>query len=205
MKFNNSTLPNDIYVNAVGNSMSWGQQYGEMCVQGIMEAMAQYLASVKKDAPKACKICSKDSLTDGFEFGAFIEKVDTEDGASYNLTYTFDESDLPEGVEPVTFSDYVLQSIVSKICSDKFNIRFKESNGMFTANKIMAIIAQTMKEYFRKNANMEDNTIKIDGVCEFIPSVHDEKLVIAVELDPVIKQIVKDDAELAEQAETAAN
>lgn len=199
MNFAESTLSNEIFKNMLDHGISWGSNYGEIMVKLAVESFASYLGEVKADTPKAIVVKNDDKSK--IVFAAIVEKSDSEAGKGYTLSYTFDESSIPENADIVTVEDSIANSIINKIAESKFHMRFHTIAGENINGKVFSIIFSSIKEYLRNNVGV-DPVITIPDFVTFEASVVDDKLHISITPDPVLKQVVKDDTTIEQQEET---
>lgn len=201
-KFEKSAVCMNIFDVMSQDGIGWGQNYSAPTTKAFIDGIVSYLAFVKKDAPIGFKFVTEglkeESKNGKFVFGGWVEKVKSEEGENYSINFTFNENDIPEGTDMKTMADPTAKNIISNECSSKYHIRLNLIGDVDMTNIVAFKIFNAIKEYFRMNVGI-DPVLEMDGFCTFKAKIVKDKLVLAVELDPAVKQMVKDDASVEQQ------
>ena len=198
-KFEESAVCMNMYSVMTEAGIGWGENYSAPATKAFIDSVVSYLAFVKNEAPIGFKYVEESGDNKGkFIFGGWVEKVTSEEGENYSINFTFDENDIPEGTKMNTMEDPTACNIIQRECSNKYHMRINLVGGVDMTNMVAYKVFNTIKEYFRMNVGT-DPVLELDGFCTFKATIVDEKLVVAVELDPAVKQMVKDDASVEQQ------
>lgn len=196
MKFTESAVANAVQSNLLQEKIAWSASFTEIFVKAFVEGITTYLGQVKNEGPKTVVVKSNDGST--VVFSASIEKHESEDGEGFSVNMLVNPTEDELVGDKVTFDDVVLSAIFEKVAS-KYRFNIAPINGQEYTSKLIAVIIKSIKEYFRTNIDM-DPVLEIPNFVTFEAQVEDDKVKVKVVLDAAIKQIVKDDAVLEEEA-----
>lgn len=195
MKFAESAVANAVQSNLLQEKIAWSASFTEIFIKAAVEGITTYLGQVKNEGPKTVVVKNGDNTV---VFSASIEKHESDDGEGFsvNMLVNPTEDELVGG--KVTFDDVVLSAIFEKVAS-KYRFNIAPINGQEYTSKLIAVMIKSIKEYFRTNIDV-DPVLEIPNFVTFEGYVEDDKVKVKVILDAAIKQIVKDDAVLEEEA-----
>nr|DAE82564.1 MAG TPA: hypothetical protein [Caudoviricetes sp.] len=175
----------------------WDSAFSLDAIKTMFSGMAQYLGQVK--SKKVVKACRFDTGT--FHIGAYVSFMpsdEDENRGSYNLSFTFDPKDIPEGAEIVDFSDPVFRHIVSDEGYNRYRILFTTYDGQDYMTPAFAVAADCIKEYLRANVDVDPELELKDFFIATVQADGKENY-YAITPSATLKQYVKDDAALEEE------
>lgn len=195
MKFAESAVSNAVQSNLIQQKISWSVSFTEIFIKAAVEGITTYLGQVKNEGPKTVVVKNSDNTV---VFSASIEKHESDDGEGFSVNMLVNPTEDDLVGDKVTFDDLVLSAIFDKVAS-KYRFNIAPINGQEYTSKLISVIIKSIKEYFRANIDV-DPVLEIPNFVTFEGYVEDDKVKVKVVLDAAIKQIVKDDAVLEEEA-----
>lgn len=195
MKFAESAVANAVQSNLLQEKIAWSASFTEIFIKAAVEGITTYLGQVKNEGPKTVVIKNGDNTV---VFSASIEKHESDDGEGFSVNMLVNPTEDELVGDKVTFDDVVLSAIFEKVAS-KYRFNIAPINGQEYTSKLIAVMIKSIKEYFRTNIDV-DPVLEIPNFVTFEGYVEDDKVKVKVILDAAIKQIVKDDAVLEEEA-----
>lgn len=195
MKFAESAVANAVQSNLLQEKIAWSASFTEIFIKAAVEGITTYLGQVKNEGPKTVVVKNGDNTV---VFSASIEKHESVDGEGFSVNMLVNPTEDELVGDKVTFDDVVLSAIFEKVAS-KYRFNIAPINGQEYTSKLIAVMIKSIKEYFRTNIDV-DPVLEIPNFVIFEGYVEDDKVKVKVVLDAAIKQIVKDDAVLEEEA-----
>lgn len=195
MKFAESAVANAVQSNLLQEKIAWSASFTEIFIKAAVEGITTYLGQVKNEGPKTVVVKNGDNTV---VFSASIEKHESDDGEGFSVNMLVNPTEDELVGDKVTFDDVVLSAIFEKVAS-KYRFNIAPINGQEYTSKLIAVMIKSIKEYFRTNIDI-DPVLEIPNFVIFEGYVEDDKVKVKVVLDAAIKQIVKDDAVLEEEA-----
>lgn len=195
MKFAESAVANAVQSNLLQEKIAWSASFTEIFIKAAVEGITTYLGQVKNEGPKTVVVKNSDNTV---VFSASIEKHESDDGEGFSVNMLVNPTEDELVGDKVTFDDVVLSAIFEKVAS-KYRFNIAPINGQEYTSKLIAVMIKSIKEYFRTNIDV-DPVLEIPNFVIFEGYVEDDKVKVKVVLDAAIKQIVKDDAVLEEEA-----
>lgn len=195
MKFAESAVANAVQSNLLQEKIAWSASFTEIFIKAAVEGITTYLGQVKNEGPKTVVVKNGDNTV---VFSASIEKHESDDGEGFSVNMLVNPTEDELVGDKVTFDDVVLSAIFEKVAS-KYRFNITPINGQEYTSKLIAVMIKSIKEYFRTNIDV-DPVLEIPNFVIFEGYVEDDKVKVKVVLDAAIKQIVKDDAVLEEEA-----
>lgn len=195
MKFAESAVANAVQSNLLQEKIAWSASFTEIFIKAAVEGITTYLGQVKNEGPKTVVVKNGDNTV---VFSASIEKHESDDGEGFSVNMLVSPTEDELVGDKVTFDDVVLSAIFEKVAS-KYRFNIAPINGQEYTSKLIAVMIKSIKEYFRTNIDV-DPVLEIPNFVIFEGYVEDDKVKVKVVLDAAIKQIVKDDAVLEEEA-----
>lgn len=195
MKFAESAVANAVQSNLLQEKIAWSASFTEIFIKAAVEGITTYLGQVKNEGPKTVVVKNGDNTV---VFSASIEKHESDDGEGFSVNMLVNPTEDELIGDKVTFDDVVLSAIFEKVAS-KYRFNIAPINGQEYTSKLIAVMIKSIKEYFRTNIDV-DPVLEIPNFVIFEGYVEDDKVKVKVVLDAAIKQIVKDDAVLEEEA-----
>lgn len=195
MKFAESAVANAVQSNLLQEKIAWSASFTEIFIKAAVEGITTYLGQVKNEGPKTVVVKNGDNTV---VFSASIEKHESDDGEGFSINMLVNPTEDELVGDKVTFDDVVLSAIFEKVAS-KYRFNIAPINGQEYTSKLIAVMIKSIKEYFRTNIDV-DPVLEIPNFVIFEGYVEDDKVKVKVVLDAAIKQIVKDDAVLEEEA-----
>ena len=196
--------------NGHGDEMQWDIADSDAVIKVTFESVAKYL-SIIKSKDKVNGIIIQD-YAGNFHFGAYIQYIpgtEDESQGSYALSFTYDENDLKEvGAVTVSDSNPLFRNTFDVTCFNKYGMRFDVSHDKdFKGNTIdhdyakhaMVCAVDSIKKYLEVNYMVEDE-VELTGFFTARGEKDGEKVYIAITPSAELKQMVKDDASLEEEA-----
>ena len=184
----------------------WDNSFSLDTIKLLFSGFAKYLGHEKnKTIVKACR----NTLDNQFHFGAmvtFMPSEEDETKGSFNLVFTFDESDIPADAVVADIMDPVLNHILTQEAFSQYNMNFFSNSSQGNKKLVdhvgiaLAVGADCIKEYLRENANVDPN-LELDDFFTATVQTDGSKNYYAITPSAALKQYVKDDAAIEEGPE----
>ena len=202
-------VESSIYENVVKEMIEirgyrWDDKTTATVIFSTFEAMAKFLGKKKsKDNPVALFICDKNGY---FHFGASVEydkEAENDEDGSWSLNYSFNENDfdlnnttvykVPESQE----ADAMLAEVAFKGYSMRYV--FATNDDKTTQNdgsptELITTVFDIIRDYMKANVTI-DPQLDITNYCVMTARADGNDVSIGIEVDPKLKQHVKDDKE----------
>ena len=197
MKLLETQLP-ALYSQSLHDKYRWdfGPAHLEKIYDILFTASANLLSNIKsKEKPAALVLRAVNGV---FIAAGFVQFFDNADDAnqpgSWSLAWSFNEEDIPENALICTLGDGQVQPYFISYASDKFGLQFKDS-AAFENLLVESVIY--LKKWLDENANeTEQVTVELDGVFTGRVAVENGEKVFAIDMDGLVKQLIKDDASI---------
>ena len=122
----------------------------------------------------------------------FFPNDDKENPGNWNLVWTFDEKNIPEGSLIIDLSDTQTHSYFRAVAGEKYGMRFK---GVSELVDCLIYALTTLKKWLDENAKENvEVSVELDGFFQARVAVENGEKVFAIEPDGEIKNLIKDDA-----------
>jgi hypothetical protein len=171
-------------------NVSW--EHTDKVLTALVLGTTECLSQVKsKEFPVAFEF--KES-NDEFVCAAVVQFFDGKKGAigNWNYTWTFNEDDIPDKARKISVYDSQYISFFRTAAFNKYGMIFDQPD---YASIMFSYLLNVIKRFLDENANEnEEWGVKLDGVIQFRVAVENGKKVFGVEVDPEVKQLIKDDA-----------
>lgn|SRR5574344_1250497 len=154
------------------------------------------LSDIKsKQAPVAFKFCQNNGDFIAAAILQYFSNEDTPDQpGNWNYSWTFVESDIPEGVRTVNAYDPQLNTYFRSYAGDKYYLGFYSAE---YAGDMFNYMMKTIRKWLDENTpESGTNVVELPGVIQFRTTIEDGKKVMSIEPDGEIKQLIKDDASI---------
>ena len=154
---------------------------------------AELLSNIKStDRPAALVITALNGTTVAAGIVQYFENEDESNPGNWSLVWTFNESDIPENAFRVSLSDGQVQPYYIGIATSKYGIQFKDSSAF---ENLLTEAVIYLKKWLDDNASeTEEVSIEQDGVFVARVAVENGEKVFSIEMDGLVKQLIKDDA-----------
>ena len=197
MKIADTNILNDINKAMYSNNINWDPSLSSDVIKMTLESVSEYLGQVKKKSePVGIKI---NDDRGNFCFGAFVTfipmEVDETKG-NYNLTFTFDESDMKEVTKTVDQRDSLFRHVFYSVgSSEKYKIRFEADAANDWIGYAICVCMTAIKTYLEKNYKLDPQVV-MDDFFTASAELDGEKIYVAITPSAVLKQHIKDDASI---------
>lgn len=121
----------------------------------------------------------------------FENKDDDSTPGNWNMTWTFDEADIPEGTSIISIDNAQTHSYFRAVAGEKWGMTFHDEGSLVTT---LIYSIEQLKKWLDENAK-EDQvvSIEVDGLFEARVAVENGEKVFSLDADGEIKQIIKND------------
>lgn len=124
----------------------------------------------------------------------YFENEDESNPGNWSLRWTFDEADVPADALKIYASDSQIQSYYVGYALNKYGMEFASPSALET---LFTEAIAYLKKWLDENASeTEELTIEEDGIFVARVGVEDGEKVFSIEMDGLIKQLIKDDASI---------
>lgn len=124
----------------------------------------------------------------------FFENEDPTKPGNWNMVWTFDESDIPEGSKLITIKDPLSHSFFRAIAGEKYGIKFKNPDCLV---ELFIGLLEQIRKWLDENAAADKEVcVELDSVFQARVAVEGGEKVFALEAAGEIKQLIKDDASI---------
>lgn len=152
------------------------------------------LLNQAKSQEKATALCFRNVDNSLIAAGIcqFFPAEDSDTPGNWSLVWTFDEADIPEGALQIDFNNPQTHSYFRSVAGEKYGMRFE------TTDAVVDCLSYTLvqiKKWLDENAKEgSEVSIELDGVFQARVEVVNGEKQFALEMDGLIKQLIKDDA-----------
>lgn len=173
----------------------FGPAHLEKIYDVMFTGSAELLSNIKsKDRPTAIVVKAINGVFIAAGIVQYFDNEDESNPGNWSLAWTFNEEDVPENALVVSFADGQVQPYYIGYAASKYGMQFLDSTtleNLFTESLIY------LKKWLDENANeTEEVTVEEDGVFVARVAVENGEKVFAIEMDGLVKQLVKDDASI---------
>lgn len=197
MKLLETQLP-ALYSQCLHDKYRWdfGPAHLEKIYDILFTASANLLSNIKsKEKPAALVLKAVNGVFIAAGFVQYFENADdANQPGNWSLAWTFNEEDVPENALICSLGDGQVQPYFISYAGDKFGLQFKDS-AAFESLLVESVIY--LKKWLDENASeTEEVKIELDGVFVGRVAVENGEKVFAIEMDGLVKQLIKDDASI---------
>lgn len=205
MNLMETTLLSEMTKDMVDSGISWQAPYSISMLKTLFSALSTHLGKIKADDDgKPHAIIFRDANYLDYKeeeakdkpilFSAICTKEKHDDGDSYSLMFTFDESEIPEDAVRIDFTDKNLEAYVVSVAAFEYGISFRPAlGGMRTMQHIFATILRSIKKWF--NVNISSITeVEMKDFFTLQASLVNDKVDITIIPSEAIRQNIKDDS-----------
>jgi hypothetical protein len=193
MKFFETTFPANYSKGLLEEqNMDVPAQIADKIVDVVFSATATILNSFKKkDTPVVFKFERADKSLSAAAIVRYFENEDPKKPGNWNLSFTFDESDIPEGADEYSLNDPQLHAYFRSIAGDKYRMRFDTPESIV----VLPVFAfDQIHKWLDENAKEgEEVSIELDGTFQARVAIEGGEKVFAIEPAGEIKMLIKDD------------
>lgn len=156
-------------------------------------ATATFLNVVKKkNQPAALTFKSLDKTVVAAGIIQYFENSDKKKPGNWNLTFTFDENDIPKDAQVYDLSDPQIHPYFRSTAGEKYHFSYTNPE---TLINLPVTVFEQIKKWLDENAKEnEEVSIEQDGVFQARVAVEGGEKVFAIEPAGEIKVLIKDDA-----------
>ena len=194
MKLLDSQLP-ALYSQTLHDKYRWdfGPAHLDKIYDVLFTGSAELLTNIKStDRPAALVITGLNGVVVAAGIVQYFENEDESNPGNWSLVWTFDEADIPENAFKVSISDSQVQPYFIGTAASKYGIQFKSSSAL---ENLLTEAVVYLKKWLDDNASeSEEVSIEQEGVFTARVAVENGEKVFAIEMDGLIKQLIKDDA-----------
>lgn len=217
-EMNQKSFANRMTQNINGMGCEWATGYSVPVTKIMFAAMTDYLVQLrnKEDGSYAIVLHNEYKNEDSnVIFAGVLEKHTAEEGKSYSLSFTFDDSDIPADAKRISITDKTAVEFITQWANE--NPRIQGSNKysyMFNAedtdvNRFSVFtcfrgVVITLSEFARDNVMNEDKKWEFKGYFTLTADVaEDGKVFMKIIPSEELKQRVKDDSSLEKREDGA--
>lgn len=122
----------------------------------------------------------------------FFENEDPENPGNWNMIWTFNKEDIPEGSNVISINNPMSHPYFRGVIGEKYGMRF-EGESELTVTLVYCL--EQLKKWLDDNAkDNEEVSVEFPGLFQARVAVEGGEKVFALEADGEIKNIIKDDA-----------
>ena len=194
MKFFDTNFPNNYSRGLYDEkNKSLAPEHSKLIADVIFTATAMVLnASKSKANPVALKFTNEDESFVVAAVCQFFENEDKEQPGNWNLSFTFNEEDIPEGTNVLTMNNPMVHPFFRSVAGDKYHFIFNTTDAIVTLPNYFMI--QLRKWLDENTKSSEEALIELDGVFQARGAIEGGEKVFAIEPAGEIKILIKDDA-----------
>lgn len=161
----------------------------------MMTASANFLNAYKKmDHPVALTFNRDDGSVVAAAIVRFIPNENEDDPGNWNLVFTFDEDDIPEGTEIHPITSLETHPYFRSVAGDRHKFTFHAPQDLIM---LPTFLLEHIRKWLDENAKEnEEVSVEIDGILKARVAVEGGEKVFALEPDGEIKMLIKDDASI---------
>lgn len=169
----------------------WESIWTKFLLKSFLSGIARYLAKVKNEGNVAVVMKDKDGK---ITFGALCEKQENAEANGYTLNFFFNGDGIPEDCKVVTIEDPTVTGTIKIEALERFHMYFRAIDGTDYLNKLITIVINAIKEFFKVNLPINPETeLTMEGFYTITGSIVDNKLELNFVPEETLKQIIKDD------------
>lgn len=175
------------------NMYNMAPQYIDKVADILFSGSASLLSDIKSpERPAALVFYNINKTFVAAGIVEYFENTDESNPGNWSLSWTFNESDLPENVFTVQLSDSKVQPHFTSLAMSKFGMQFINTAAM---ENLLTDFLIYLKKWLDENAKEgEEVTIEQDGVFVATVAVENGEKVFALSVEGEIKQYIKNDA-----------
>jgi hypothetical protein len=148
----------------------------------------------KKDKAAVLKFDRVDKSLVAAAIVRYFENEDPKKPGNWSLTFTFDETNIPEDADVYSISDPQLHAYIRSVAGDKYRIRFETPESLIT---LPTYIFEQVYKWLDENAKEnEEVSVSLDGVFQARVAIEGGEKVFAIEPAGEIKMLIKDDTSI---------
>ena len=195
MNINETTLPQNFSKGLYEEKMydladSHTDKIFDVLFTGTSELLSQ---NKSKDRPTAVTFEKVDGSIIAAAIVRYIPNEDANIPGSWNLVWTFEESDIPDNALRISIKDPQAHSYYKAIAGERYGIGFH--NGSLIT--MMTYPLEQLRKWLDENASeTEEICIEQPAVFQARVAVENGEKVFAIEPMGEIKQLIKDDASI---------
>ena len=122
----------------------------------------------------------------------YFENEDPSNPGNWNLVWSFDENDIPDGANRINFKDPASHPYFRAIAGDKYGIRFKDPSAIVTLH---TYFFEQLRKWLDENADAnKEVSIELETIFVARVAVENGEKVFALEPAGEMKVLIKDDA-----------
>lgn len=160
----------------------------------LFTGVANILSEAKKtaDKPVVFTITKIDNSVIIACIVQYFENEDKDNPGNWNMTWTFNESDIPADAIKIDLADVKSHSYFRGVAAEKYGMRFEDPDSIVDCMEVFAI---ALKQWLDINAKEGiETSVELEGIFQARSAVEGGEKVFAVTADPEIKLLIKDDA-----------
>ena len=196
MKLLETNLPS-LYSQFVHDKFRWdfGPAHLGKLYDVLFTATASVLSDIKsKDRPVALVIKGMNNVDLAAGIVQYFPNEDEANPGNWSLAWTFNSDDIPADTLKISLGDGQIQPYYIAEAASKYGIQFMDSATLETA---LTEAVHHLKKWLDENAKEnEEVTVEEDSVFVARVAVENGEKVFALEMDGLIKQIIKDDSSI---------
>lgn len=152
-------------------------------------------AAKSKDHPVAVTFKRIDGTLIAAAIVQYFPNEDPAKPGNWNLVWTFNEADIPEGTVIRDFAtDQNIHSYYRAVAGDKYRIRFQNTESLTV---VSVYLLEHIKKWLDENASAtEEVGVEQDALFQARVAVENGEKVFALEPKGEIKMLIKDDASI---------
>jgi hypothetical protein len=122
----------------------------------------------------------------------FFENDDKTNPGNWNMTWTFNENDIPENASVIGIDNAQTHSYFRSVAGQKYGMIFESESSLVT---LLIYAFEQLKKWLDENAKEDQEvSIEVEGLFQARVGVEGGEKVFAMEADGEIKNLIKDDA-----------
>ena len=131
----------------------------------------------------------------GFVVGCVVQyfenKDDKNNPGNWNMTWTFNEEDIPKNASIIGIDNTQTHSYFRAVAGEKWGMVFQDEGSLVTT---LIYAFEQLKKWLDENVKEnQDVSIEVDGIFEAKAAVENGEKVFAITADGPIKMLIKDD------------
>ena len=194
MKLMESSLP-EMYSKGLfeEKNQDLAPQHTDKIATILFVSVAEIMKDMKKQAvPVAFTFNRMDDTIIAAAIIQFFPNDDADKPGNWNLSWTFNGSDIPENSVVVPIKDPQSHTYFRATAGNKYGIKFKDSSCLIT---VLNYLLETIYKWLDENAaEGKEVTVELDSVFEASVSVENGVKVFALDSKGEVTKIAKGDA-----------